>query len=915
MTRLCNSCFSVLFSLVVIFVLLLFATPGHAENINELWLAGNKAVNSGEYQTALRHFNAALSIAEAAGDVKSQFDLIGNIGVVHLNLGQYEKGLGLFEQALTIHRKIGDVKGEGRTLTHIGGVYQMIGQYEEALGYLEQALVIHRKIGDLGMEGAALSFIGVGYRVLGQHEEALGYHEQALAIHRKIGNVKFEGVELGLIGTIYSELGQYEKALGCSEQALAIHRKIGYVKGEGDALYLIGTIYRDLGQYEKALGYNKQALAIKRKIGDVKGEGLALNNIGVVYDDLGQDEKALGYYEQALAISLEIGDVSGEGAYLTNIGASYENLGQNEKAARFFEKGLVIFRKTDDVKSEGAVLSNIGVVYSKLGQHEKASEYYEQALAINRKTGDVFGEGTSLNNMGMTYLESGQASRAEENLLQAAKVYESIRGEIRSGQERTGFQSTLPDVYGSLATAQVVQGKKQQAFETVERGRAKSFVELLATRSMAGKAREKTAELIAMEGELKKLRQERTKLAAQPAGKKTRSALTALSGQLSTKEKERLDLIDKMRRADPELGSLMTVDPPSLGDIQARLDSHVTLVEYFHPLKRTISGKERDELWIFVVKRRGFELVPVDVTRKTLREKLREYAELLADPDSDAANVRAAAEKLYGWLVKPVADKLDTATVIVVPWKEMFHIPFASLAEAGSADQGGPYMGERWRVVVSPSAEVYRYLLKKRSEGRERVFAVGNPKTHLVPLAGAEQEAREIAGLFAGKQILIGEQATETRLRTNIGMPDVVHVAAHGIYNPSRPMLTHLALTPDAENDGKLELHEVFGLEWPGVSLVTLSACSSGKVKLGAGDDLVGLTRGFFFAGATSVLASLWDVDDEATRHFMLAFYRAYVGGKSGPESLQIAQAAMRSKPEWSHPNYWAPFVLFGDWK
>jgi CHAT domain-containing protein len=187
----------------------------------------------------------------------------------------------------------------------------------------------------------------------------------------------------------------------------------------------------------------------------------------------------------------------------------------------------------------------------------------------------------------------------------------------------------------------------------------------------------------------------------------------------------------------------------------------------------------------------------------------------------------------------------------------------------------------------------------------------------MTPLPGAEKEAMNIAALFKASTVRTGAEATESLMKGGYGKldrPDVVHFACHGIYNEKAPELSHLALTPDQKNDGKLEMHEIFELDWKGVSLVTMSACSSGKGKLGAGDDLIGLTRGFMFAGSPSILCSLWDVDDEATRALMVNFYENYLGGMSKPESLRLAQIAVMKKAKWSHPYYWSAFVLFGDW-
>jgi CHAT domain-containing protein len=304
-------------------------------------------------------------------------------------------------------------------------------------------------------------------------------------------------------------------------------------------------------------------------------------------------------------------------------------------------------------------------------------------------------------------------------------------------------------------------------------------------------------------------------------------------------------------------------------------------------------------------------LVPVPVTQKDLRNTARRYVELVSAAGGDPKETKALSAKLYGWLVGPVLEKLvGCDTVVVVPWDVLYYVPFNALNP-----EGGDPLGAGKRVVVGPSAGVYRYVEPKRAAGHERLVALGNPKTELIPLKQAEQEVKTIQGQFKKAQVYLTEKATETTVKTAIQGTDVVHFACHGMLNDRNPELSYLALTADAANDGRLEVHEVFGLDWKGVSLVTLSACSSGTGKLGAGNDIIGLTRGFMFAGAPSVLATLWEVDDESTRMFMEEFYKHYTVGKSKPEAFQLAQAKLSEDPKWSHPYYWAPFVLWGDWK
>ena len=609
--------------------------------------------------------------------------------------------------------------------------------------------------------------------------------------------------------------------------------------------------------------------------------------------------------------------MEGRGRVVTNIGIVYGKLGNHKKSLSYFEKALAIERKIGKVRGEGATLTNIGIVYLSLGKNEKALSCFQKALAIRRKIGDLNGEGTDLNNMGYLMLCTGKPVQAEIHLESAVELWESIRGQVKTGTERTGFQSTLPDVYGNLATARLAQGDQAGAFEAVERGRAKSFLDLLGTRGAGSRRSEKKPLQIAgIEKQLSRLREKHIKLASAPMGAKTRSARKAVNREISKLDKQRLELIDQLRRADPELGSLTVVNPPNLKELQSLLPNNTALVEYFHPGKHTVSGKGQDQLWVFVVHTRGLHFKTVDVSKADLEKALEEYAKLVADGSSDPKAVESAGAKLHKWLIEPIepiSQLTNANTLVVVPWGPMFKIPFAALSP-----KGGQPLGVDKNVVMAPSAGVYRYLAKKRLTGRRNILAIGNPKTAMAPLPGAEKEAREIAGLFGKSAIYTKNKATEGLIKKDyaaLGKPDVVHLACHGIFNEKAPQLSHLALTPDQKNDGNLEMHELFDLDWRGVSLVTMSACSSGKGKLGAGDDLVGLTRGFMFAGAPSILCSLWDVDDEATRTLMVSFYENYLGGMSKPEALRKAQAAMQKSKKWSHPYYWSAFVLFGDWE
>jgi CHAT domain-containing protein len=190
---------------------------------------------------------------------------------------------------------------------------------------------------------------------------------------------------------------------------------------------------------------------------------------------------------------------------------------------------------------------------------------------------------------------------------------------------------------------------------------------------------------------------------------------------------------------------------------------------------------------------------------------------------------------------------------------------------------------------------------------------IGNPatgNTQLDSLPYAEKEVQWIADLY-GVSPLIGSVATESQIKEQVSKAGIVHLAAHGIYNPIAPLYSSIALASDEKNDGLLEVHEIYGLDLRKTNLVVLSACETQLGELSSGDELVGLTRAFFFAGTPTVVASLWSVNDAATSILMERFYTHMRAGLGKAEALRQAQIDVRAK--YPNPYYWAGFVLSGD--
>jgi CHAT domain-containing protein len=254
--------------------------------------------------------------------------------------------------------------------------------------------------------------------------------------------------------------------------------------------------------------------------------------------------------------------------------------------------------------------------------------------------------------------------------------------------------------------------------------------------------------------------------------------------------------------------------------------------------------------------------------------------------------------------------EIKTARLIVVPYGSLHKFPFSAL------NDGMRCLVDDFDLSVLPSAAVILQVVEKRKADNRNFLAFGNPQTDSKPLAFGEQEIKNVGKMFPVSKIYVREKATKIRLQKEAGGAAVVHLACHGEFNDLQPLQSWLLLAKEGDEDGILRVHEVFGLDLKSANLVTLSACETALGKVSSGDDMVGLSRAFLYAGTPSILATLWEVEDTSTALLMEHFYDNWRNKKmSKPQALRQAQLSLRAMQKYQHPFFWAPFVLIGDWK
>jgi CHAT domain-containing protein/uncharacterized protein HemY len=752
----------------------------------------------------------------------------------------------------------------------------LAAQEQNSLQLFPQSQVLAQTPADLKVQAYQLFQQGIGQYQISQFEPALQSWQQALTFYQQIKDREGERKALGNLGLAYRALGNYAKAIDHLQQTLNIAREIKDRQEEGNALLNLGVTYRNLGDNAKAIEYLQQTLNIVREIKDRQGEGNALLNLGVTYRNLGDYAKAIEYLQQTLNIVREIKDRQGEGNALGGLGNAYSSLGDYAKAIEYLQQQLAIAKEIHNRQEEGNALGSLGVASFSQGNYPKAIEYYQQWLNISREIKDRQGEGLALNNLGVALLASGELAVAEKTLIDGIKVRESLRAELGNNDtNKVSMFETQANSYRILQQALIAQNKIEAALEIAERGRARAFVELLASRLDPATAQATiTPPTIAQIKQIAKV-QNSTLVEYSLIFSELYIWVVKPTGEVAFRK---VNLTSLWQPQDISLSDLTTISREAIG----------------------VRGRSLN-----VVAR-------VDEPRQTKQLQL-----------------------LYKLLIQPIAELLPTepsTRVIFIPQESLFLVPFAALK-----DELGKYLIEKYTILTAPSIQVLQLTHQERQRvgsihelPLQDALVVGNPTMPSVPpapgekpqplpsLPGAEQEALAIAPLLKTKAI-IGKEATKTAIVQLMPKARIIHLATHGLLDEIQGIGSAIALAPDPPfplskggqegGDGLLTAEEILNLKL-NADLVVLSACNTGRGRI-TGDGVIGLSRALISAGVPSVIVSLWSVPDAPTAELMTQFYQNL---QKNPDKAQaLRQAMLTTMKQHPNPKDWAAFTLIGE--
>ncbi len=875
----------------------------------------------GDRAAAADHGRRALEIARAASDPACEAEALNAAGDVEAVIGNAARSLTMWRDARAAAERAGARRQEALAWLNIGFSQSDTSDVDAARASYDHARGLWQALGDRPQEAATLNALGHLHVKMGERQQALGYYVAASEIFTDVGDPIGQGISFDGLGIVYLELGEPAIARQYYERKLHAHRTAKFAQGEAGALTQIGHCDYAMRDYPRALEMLSSALTILARIEDRRVEAYASGLLGLVYEATGDRARALATYERALALGREIGDRR-EQAYALN------------RTARLLHKN---------------------------GQTEEALGRLTAARELSRGARDRAGESLALFNQAVVERDGGRLDAALADIRTSLELSETLRTDVASPDLRAWYFAGVRDRHElhvsllmALHAAQPAAGFDRRAFDASEQARARALLDGI-SQARSGIREGADPALVERERAIaRELNVKAQRLIQIAPGTDTPEART-LARDIDALTAERATVDAQIRARSPRYASLTNPTLLSARDVQQQVvDDGSTLLQFF-------VGEEKSFAWVVSKDAVAAHVLP---GRDRLDTLVRTYRDALAlerrTPESDRA-AAAAGAALADVLLGPLGT-LGDRRLLVVPDGILQVAPIASLPDrCASGHAASEPLVAAHEIVHLPSASTLALLRGNWRETRtwsrdvmvfgDPVFEADDPRVggaakpgraaagasaHAAPLSRAlrdvglpggtlsrlletRREARAIAAVAPRSTIALGFDADRpSAVSASLADYRIVHFATHGLVDNLRPELSGVVLSlytrTGQPQDGFLRLHDIYNLTLP-VELVVLSACSTALGRDVAGEGLVGLVRGFMYAGTRRVVASLWRVDDEATSELMSRFYHhMFVEGQTASAALRASQLDLLRSPRWHSPAYWAAFVMAGDW-
>lgn len=791
-------------------------------------------------------------IARAFGVPGNDLSILGKLAKLELLAGRVDEALTWNDRALKSVRNAKDGKGEGAILEDRASLLQRAGRFDDALALYGDVMALALEIGDSDREASVHYNLGELYMFRSLYGSSARHLQKAIELYQQLDQPYVEAVAWVQLANVQMQLGMHDDVTAALDNACDLATRTDF--------RLVTSLVDTFTEAKAVIDRHGTPEDLRRVLGR--------------FAELSEARSLLAEEAPPKMVSALLGMKSGtsiepEGATIRNSmmqmmpelfrGAALSQQGDQEGARGAWRKALEV-NQSGDIRA--ALLAAIGSSHWNEGRRDEGISYFVKAAdALNVSIDDI-------------------------------KVEEMLAGFL--GGDRRKINDLLVDLLAH-------ERRGAEAFAQTERSRARAFLQMVGNHRLnaergADQRLVEEAEILRTEINAREWEME------QAHGEKVGRLATDLD--LARQRYRRL--LTQVKISNPEYGSLTTVEPLQLEEVRAELPPDVTLISYFISL---------NAVYAWVIDRNEVHFTGFPINGSSLAHILcwaRQFG-----PPADARGLKlsgpcdgaATAEDAFDRLIKPLLGVIHQRKLILVPHGVLHYVPFAALRNR----ETGRYLIDDYTLTYLPSASALRFLRAKESPVDGGSLILGDPENAMTRLPGAAEEATAIARMLRATPHL-GAEARESMLYAANGKIDLVHLAAHGVYDPRNPLFSKIALAKDETEDGNLTVDEILStLDLTGVNLVVLSACQSAVGARSGGDEVVGLTRALLYAGTPGVISTLWNIDDAASAGLMREFYRRLTGGASVAEALRQAQLAVKENERFSDPKYWAAFMLTGD--
>jgi len=917
---------------------------GRAEALEKL---GGVLESLGKFPEAGESYEKSADLAGKIPAPAFQSDALTRLGKIRQKMGLRSDALESFEKALAIREKLGDDKGRARALNNLGDVYEDLGRYAEAAKRYEKCLEIAREIKSPGLEAAALGDLGTVSMDSGRYDQAFEFFKNALPLARKQGDSRILERSLINLGYVNRDRGQYSKASAYFAEALDLVRKTKNPESESLLLANLGDLCADWGLYARALDYYEEALALSKNLADLTDQSRNLTRISRILAQRGKYRSALDKLLEARSIARKIGLSTADSDRL--IGELYLDAGLPDKAARF-------------VKEAGSD-SSLGRYYLAKSQFDKALEHYERLLRSSEKGNDASGLVTAFTGMGKACEGKGDYGTAEQYFRKAVELTEELRSRLLPAARKSflsvkvnGFERAEPA--RGLTRVMFKLGRPADSIVLSELTRARSFADRLALGPDNGYSgvpldvQRKEAELVTRVAALKKMR-DCCRREVNPG------RFDGFTRKIKESEAELSKFIDMLWKDYAPYAAVKYPRPVKLDKLDLGDTQYIVVFD--------VLG---DGVGIKLIK--GKRLLAGEYTKWNAVDLAKTVAEFRKP--FEEAQLRnfdpKLAKTIYKRLLEPVMSKVpEGSSLIIIPDGVLALLPFEALVVKGKADWkegdygeypvGLTYLDELHPLSYSQSlttlalqpaaardrkksqqsilviADPVFQMTDSRIVGKKKTLLAAAPKQAQVTLMAAiEKEigqklqfsrlpktgelAADLAELFGKKcSVYKGLEASKQRFLSDVAPQiknyEYVVFATHGVYSTAipafqEPVLTMTMVPPGT--DGFLGMTELMSLNL-NADVVALTACQTAMGELVTGEGVMSIGRAVQYAGAQSVLMTLWSVEETASVTLVDSFFRYRHEGQSKLKALSQARLELR-REGYEHPFFWASFILVG---